>query len=87
MTTVLPISQVRANISDLVSNVGLQEVHITVDGKIEAAIIDIDELNSMKATLEVVSDPELVKAIEEGMNDINEGRVHDWEDVKEELGL
>lgn len=87
MITILPISQVRSDLSELVKSVDVQEVHITVDGKPRAALVDIDELNSMKATLEVLSDPELMKAIKEGEADIKAGRVHSWESVKEELGL
>ena len=40
---------------------------------------------SLKETLEILRDPELMKAIREGEEDFKKGRFHDWEEVKKEL--
>ena len=42
---------------------------------------------SLKETMEIMSDPTLMAAIREGEEDIKAGRYYDWEDVKKELGL
>jgi len=41
----------------------------------------------MIETLDVVNDAELMASIRQGIQDIAEGRVKPWEDVKRELGL
>ena len=45
------------------------------------------ELASWEATLEVMSDPKLVKSIKKGLDDISHGRVTPWEEVKKELNI
>lgn len=59
---------------------------ITVNGTPAAILLSVDKYESMKETMEILSDPELMKAIREGEEDIKAGRVYKWEDVKKELG-
>ena len=42
---------------------------------------------SLIETLEVLNDAELMESIRRGIQDITEGRLYRWEDVKRELGL
>lgn len=88
MTRTLPITEARNNFPTLVDNAKnkLDEYIITVKGKPAAILLSIDEYESLKETLEIMSDPELTQAIKEGEEDIRAGRVKDWEDVKKELG-
>ena len=46
-----------------------------------------DFLESMIETLDVINDAELMASIRQGIQDMAEGRLHRWEDVKRELGL
>ena len=58
------------------------------EGKHEAGWITIstDEYDSMKATIEVLSDPELMDQIKKSEKDIKEGKVSKWDAfVKETL--
>ena len=41
----------------------------------------------MIETLEILNDGELMDSIRRGIEDMAEGRVKSWEDVKRELGL
>lgn len=63
---------------------------ITVDGVLSAVLMSHDEYEKLEfemETNEILADKELMKAIKEGEEDIKAGRVHDWEDVKKELGI
>ncbi len=82
-------TQARANLYDLIDKVALsgKSVAITNKGETKAVLVSPEELASWEATLDVMSDPELVEGIKEGEADIKAGRVVDWEDVKKELGL
>ena len=89
MNQTLPISQVRSQLPTLVDNADVldQTTYITVKGKVKAAIVSAEELESMLATLEIMSDPEAIKSINEGLKDIEKGNLVDFEDVKKELKL
>lgn len=82
-------TQARSNLYDLIDEVATsgKMVGITNKGETKAVLISPEELASWEATLDVMSDPELVKGIKMGEADIKAGRVVDWEDVKKELGL
>ena len=50
-------------------------------------MISPEELASWEATMEVMSDSNLVKSIKKGLDDIKHGRVIPWEEVKKELNI
>ena len=59
-------------------------VTITRQGKPPLIIMSQDEFEGWQETMEIMSDPELVKAIEEGKADMKAGRVVPLEDVIKE---
>jgi len=89
MIHTLPITKAREDLARLVDNAKkkLDEYVITVNGSPAAVIISADEYESWKETNEILADPQLMKAIKEGEEDIKKGKVYDWEDVKKELKL
>ena len=89
MIYTLPITKAREELPELVKNAKnkLSEYIITVNGTPAAVLMSIDEYESWKETMEIMSDPELMKAIKEGEADVVAGRVYDWENVKKELGI
>jgi prevent-host-death family protein len=58
---------------------------ITVNGKPTAILVSIEEYESLKETLEIMSDPELMKAIREGEEDVKKGRTITLEEFEKEL--
>jgi antitoxin YefM len=88
MTTV-SATTARANLYNLIDEVAAsgKRVGITKKGETKAVLISQEELESWEATLDIMSDPELMKGIKEGEEDIKAGRVRDWEDIKKELNL
>lgn len=88
MTRTIPITEARNAFPTLVDNAKnkLDEYVITVNGKPAAILISHDEYESLKETLEIMSDPDLMRDIKDGLDDIKAGRVTPWEDVKKELG-
>ena len=47
--------------------------------------ISTDEYESMRATIEVLSDPDLMRQIKESEIAIKEGRVKDWDEFVDEV--
>ncbi len=83
----LPVTEARKHLTDLVDKASsqLDEYVITVKGKPKAVLMSSVEFEGWKETNEILSDPELVKAIKEGEDDIKSGRVITLEDLKREL--
>lgn len=89
MTHTLPISKAREELTTLVNNAKnkLDEYIITVNGTPAAVLISAAEYESLKETDEIMSDPELMKAIKEGEEDIKNGNYVTLEELKKELNL
>ena len=89
MIQTLPVTKAREELTQIVDNAKnrLDEYVITVNGSPAAVIMSHAEFESWKETTEILSDPSLMNAIRAGEKDIGAGRVHDWEEVKKELGL
>lgn len=89
MIQTLPITKAREDLTSLVENAKkkLDEYIITVNGSPAAVIMSASEYESWKETNEILSDPEAVKAIKKGEEDIKAGRFYNWENLKKELRL
>lgn len=89
MIKTLPISKAREELTTLVDKASklLDEYIITVNGTPAAVLMSAQEYESWKETTEILADPGLMQAIREGEEDIEKGRVYDWETVKKELKL
>ncbi|MDP8228409.1 MAG: hypothetical protein P9M15_03045 [Candidatus Electryoneaceae bacterium] len=58
---------------------------ITVTSDEPMVLITVEEYESMKETIEVLSDPELVKDIRDGWNAYEEGRTVSLSKLRQEL--
>ncbi len=87
MIKTLPISQVRANLATLVDKARkrLDEYVITVNGVPAAVLMSHDEYESWKETNEILANPELMKAIKEGEEEMEKGNYVMVEDLEKEL--
>jgi len=65
MPKVLPISEVKARLPELVAAVQQreEEIIVTRNGRAAAVLLNVDEYERLKATLDVLSDPELMRQI------------------------
>lgn len=89
MIKTLPITKAREQLTTLVNKANklLDEYIITVNGSPAAVLMSAAEYESWKETMEIMSDPELVKDIKQGEKEINEGKGIPWEEFKKELHL
>lgn len=89
MTITLPITKARAQLTSLVEKADkqLQEFVITVNGVPAAVLISAAEYESWKETLDILSDPGLMKAIKKGEEDVKKGKFITFEQLKKDLKL
>jgi antitoxin YefM len=65
MPKILPISEVKARLPELVARVQDREEEfiVTRNGRAAAVLLNVEEYERLKATIEVLSDPELMDQI------------------------
>ena len=75
MTKILPASEVKSHFYKLIDGVAIgDEVIVTKNGRPTVAMLSAQELSSLKETLDVLSDPELMRQIRAGEKQIREGK-------------
>ena len=75
MAKILPISEVKARLPELVTGVEEreEEVVVTRNGKPAAMLVSYAEYERLKETLDVLSDPELMRQIRESERSVASG--------------
>src|SRR6266702_1058671 len=73
--TVLPLSEVKARLSEIADEVGRthERVHITKNGKDYVVLLAAEDLESIEATLELLSDPAAQERIAQSRDEIARG--------------
>lgn len=61
-------------------------IYVTRHGKRAFAFVDAECISAMLETIEIMSDPAAYEAFQQSLRDIREDRMHDHDDVMEELG-
>ena len=76
MPKTLPISEVKTRLPELVSGIAEREEEIVVtrNGKPAAVLVNYDEYERLKDSLEVLSDPDLMKQIRRSKNFFAKGK-------------
>ena len=73
--TVLPLSEVKARLSEIADEVGRthERVHITKNGRDYVVLLAAEDLESIEATLELLSDPAAQERIARSRDEIARG--------------
>jgi prevent-host-death family protein len=89
LATVLPASQARANWYDLLEDVSkkLKTFVITLRGKAKAIVINPEELDSWRETLEIMADKKLVKELRQSRKEFKQGKYITEEKLFKDLGI
>ena len=83
----IDISEARKRFNTLDEELKLRPViRITRHNKEAFAIVDIDYLETILETLEVMTDPDALRMLNESIQAIKKGDVFDQADVERELG-
>lgn len=79
MTDSMPLAEVKAHLSELVSRVGSQHerVTVTVHGRPAAVLLAVEDLESLEETIAVLSDAAAVQALAESDAELARGEGED----------
>lgn len=86
-TATIEISEARKQLNTLDRRLARERV-ITVlrHGKPTFALVELEYLAAMLETIEIMSDPKAMEMLRKSIKDIQQGRVHDHDDVEKEFG-
>jgi prevent-host-death family protein len=75
----MPLAEVKAHLSEVVSRVNGQHerVTVTVHGQASAVIMAPDDLERLEETIAVLADGALIRQLTDAETDLAEGRVED----------
>jgi antitoxin YefM len=84
MSETMNVTEAKARLSELVASVAATQDHveITRNGEPAAVLISHEELEALRETVAVLSDPQLVADIAEGLADVRAGRMLDAEELR-----
>ena len=87
MTQTLPLSEVKARLSELVDRVDREHdrVVLTRRGRPTAVLVSVDDLEGLEETLAILSDPKAVEDIRKAEEEIRRGETVSLDQVRAEL--
>ena len=85
--TTLPLAEIKKRLSEIVDRVeeNHERVVLTRNGRPAAVIMSPDDLESLEETLDILSDPEAMRAIREAEEDLAAGRFITGEDLRRQF--
>lgn len=85
-TATLDISEARKQFTQLDERLREDRlIWVTRHNKQVFAVVDIDWMQAVLETLEILNDPAALRMLQQSLEDIRAGRLYDHEDVKKEL--
>lgn len=87
MAKTVPVREFRKNLSQLLSDVADRRDHVLVSrhGRPAAALVPVDEYEALEETAEILSDPDALAALEQGLAELARDETVTLEDLRREL--
>jgi len=87
MAKTVPVRELRSNLSELLDDVNVRRDHVLVtrNGIPAAALIPVDEYVALEETAEILSDPDALSALQEGLAEIERGETITLAELRREL--
>lgn len=84
MTKVLPLTEVKARLSEMVDEIATTHERVTVtrNGRPVAVLVSTDDLETIEETLALLSDPAAMREIEHGRAAINAGDIASQDEIE-----
>jgi prevent-host-death family protein len=86
-STTVPLAEVKAHLSELVSRVAghHERVTVTVHGRPSAVLVAVDDLEALEETIAILADPRALADIAESKAEIARGEVVSREELDEAM--
>jgi antitoxin YefM len=87
MAKTIPVRDFRSNLAQVLSDVADRRDHVVVtrNGRPAAALVPIDEYEALEETAEILSDPDVLAALQAGLGELARGETIEFDDLRREL--
>lgn len=87
MAKTVPVRAFRSNLAQVLSDVADRRDHVVVtrNGRPAAALVPIDEYEALEETAEILSDRDVLAAIEAGLAELARDETVTFEELRQEL--
>jgi prevent-host-death family protein len=85
----LPLAEIKNRLSEFVERVASQHDRVTItrNGRPAAVLVSPEDLEALEETLSILGDSRALKALQQGLADLDAGRVVSLEQLKANRGL
>jgi len=89
MARIVPFTEARARLTELLDDVEARHEHVVITrkGRPAAVVVSPDEWDAIEETLDVLQDEATLADLHESDKDVKAGRVFSLDEVRRELGL
>lgn len=87
LTSQLPANEARSNFYKILDDVDKTMSHYTIThrGRDKAVIMSVQEFEGWQETFDIMSNPQLVRDIKQGVRELKTGKGIPWEKAKKKL--
>lgn len=87
MPKIIPVREFRSTLSQVLSDVADRRDHVLVtrNGRPAAALVPVDEYESLEETAEILSDRDALAALEAGLTELSKDETVTLQDLRREL--
>lgn len=89
MARIVPFTEARANLTELLDDVEERHEHVVITrkGRPAAVVVSPDEWEALEETLEILQDEGTLTSLRESERDVKAGRLFSLDEVRRDLGL
>lgn len=89
MAKIVPLSEARSRLSELMDELEQRHEHVVITrkGRPVAVLLPSEEYDALEETLEILHDEDLIEALKQSEQDVRAGRLTSLRGVRRKLGL
>ncbi len=89
MARIVPFTEARAHLTELLDDVEARHEHVVITrkGRPAAIVVSPDEWDAIEETLDILQDEPTLEALRESAEDVKADRLFSIDEVRRELGL
>ena len=87
MVNTMSLKELRPNLPKVIDQIDgkFDRYIVTKRGKPVVVMLSIDDYESLMETLDILADPEAIKGLRQGEEDIHKGKTRPWQEIKRSL--
>jgi len=87
MTHTITLKELRPDLPKVVEQIDKkwERYIVTKHGKPSVVMLSVEDYESLMETLDILADPEAVKGLKKGEDELRKGKTRSWQEIKKRL--